>query len=274
MTTINSAFAGYRYEAETKLIKKNTEDFIRFSQENLAEFNVLRATWNDLDIQVNEIGSVLNLRVDTMDPKADESIQQLQAINDEKVYVENTMASLSVIRPKINVIAKKITELIEKYPGIKEANLKNLSTILGNIDDLAETFKDRKKKVDEAQEKWREWQFKIAKKAKEKYQYEVMESLEVIQTLNKINNAFSILKMNFLLAMKNRDYEDAENILQGYARLRSVFPMFFSDKITNNNQSQLLKQILSTTDSEQIEMTKILERYALKIVKFRSVLDY
>ena len=102
----------------------------------------------------------------------------------------------------------------------------------------------------------------------------MMESLEVIQTLNKINNAFSILKMNFLLAMKNRDYEDAENILQGHARLRSVFPMFFYDKITNNNQSQLLKQILNTTDSEQIEMTKILERYALKIVQFRFVFDY
>ena len=92
--------------------------------------------------------------------------------------------------------------------------------------------------------------------------------------LNQINTAFSILNMNFLLAMKNRDYEDAENILQGYARLRSVFPIFYSDKITNINQSQLLQQILNSTESEQAEMTKLVEKNAQKMVKFRSVLDY
>ena len=274
ITSMNVASAANLYVNETKLIEKNTADFIKFSKQNLAEFNILKDAWKQLSIYIDDITSIVKLRVHTVDDNADETIRRLQALNDEKVYVENTLAGLSVIKPKINVLAKKITELIEKYPGIKEANLKNLSTILNNVADLDVTLRGRKEKVDLDLKKWREWQFEIAKKAKEKHQYEVMESLEVIHSLNQINTAFSILNMNFLLAMKNRDYEDAENILQGYARLRSVFPIFYSDKITNINQSQLLQQILNSTESEQAEMTKLVEKNAQKMVKFRSVLDY
>ena len=270
---INVTFAGNRYENETKIIEKNTADFIKINQQKIAEFNVLKDAWNQLSNQVKEIGSVLSLKVNTVDTKADESIQRLQEINDEKVYVESTIASMSIVRAKINVIAAKIKELIEKYPGIKEANLKNLSLVISNVNIAENTIRERKKKVDVMLEQWMAWQFDIAKKAKEKYQYEIMSELEVIHTLNRINTTFSILKMNFLLALKNSDYEDAENILQGFARLRSVFPLFFSDKITNKNQSQLLKQILNSTEADQSHMTGLIEKNAKKIVKFKSVSD-
>ena len=270
---INVTFAGNRYENETKIIEKNTADFIKINQQKIAEFNVLKDAWNQLSNQVKEIGSVLSLKVNTVDTKADESIQRLQEINDEKVYVESTIASMSIVRAKINVIAAKIKELIEKYPGIKETNLKNLSLVISNVNIAENTIRERKKKVDVMLEQWMAWQFDIAKKAKEKYQYEIMSELEVIHTLNRINTTFSILKMNFLLALKNSDYEDAENILQGFARLRSVFPLFFSDKITNKNQSQLLKQILNSTEIDQSHMAGLIEKNAKKIVKFKSVSD-
>ena len=270
---INVTFAGNRYENETKIIEKNTADFIKINQQKIAEFNVLKDAWNQLSNQVKEIGSILSLKVNTVDTKADESIQRLQEINDEKVYVESTIASMSIVRAKINVIAAKIKELIEKYPGIKEANLKNLSLVISNVNIAENTIRERKKKVDVMLEQWMAWQFDIAKKAKEKHQYEIMSESEVIHTLNRINTTFSILKMNFLLALKNSDYEDAENILQGFARLRSVFPLFFSDKITNKNQSQLLKQILNSTEIDQSHMAGLIEKNAKKIVKFKSVSD-
>ena len=270
---INVTFAGNRYENETKIIEKNTADFIKINQQKIAEFNVLKDAWNQLSNQVKEIGSVLSLKVNTVDTKADESIQRLQEINDEKVYVESTIASMSIVRAKINVIAAKIKELIEKYPGIKETNLKNLSLVISNVNIAENTIRERKKKVDVMLEQWMAWQFDIAKKAKEKHQYEIMSESEVIHTLNRINTTFSILKMNFLLALKNSDYEDAENILQGFARLRSVFPLFFSDKITNKNQSQLLKQILNSTEIDQSHMAGLIEKNAKKIVKFKSVSD-
>ena len=270
---INVTFAGNRYENETKIIEKNTADFIKINQQKIAEFNVLKDAWNQLSNQVKEIGSILSLKVNTVDTKADESIQRLQKINDEKVYVESTIASMSIVRAKINVIAAKIKELIEKYPGIKEANLKNLSLVISNVNIAENTIRERKKKVDVMLEQWMAWQFDIAKKAKEKHQYEIMSESEVIHTLNRINTTFSILKMNFLLALKNSDYEDAENILQGFARLRSVFPLFFSDKITNKNQSQLLKQILNSTEIDQSHMAGLIEKNAKKIVKFKSVSD-
>ncbi len=184
ITSMNVASAANLYVNETKLIEKNTADFIKFSKQNLAEFNILKDAWKQLSIYIDDITSIVKLRVHTVDDNADETIRRLQALNDEKVYVENTLAGLSVIKPKINVLAKKITELIEKYPGIKEANLKNLSTILNNVADLDVTLRGRKEKVDLDLKKWREWQFEIAKKAKEKHQYEVMESLEVIHSLN------------------------------------------------------------------------------------------
>ena len=270
---INVTFAGNRYENETKIIEKNTADFIKINQQKIAEFNVLKDAWNQLSNQVKEIGSILSLKVNTVDTKADESIKRLQEINDEKVYVESTIASMSIVRAKINVIAAKIKELIEKYPGIKEANLKNLSIVISNVSIAENTMRERKKKVDVMLEQWMAWQFDIAKKAKEKHQYEIMSESEVIHTLNRINTTFSILKMNFLLALKNSDYEDAENILQGFARLRSVFPLFFSDKITNKNQSQLLKQILNSTEIDQSHMAGLIEKNAKKIVKFKSVSD-
>ena len=270
---INVTFAGNRYENETKIIEKNTADFIKINQQKIAEFNVLKDAWNQLSNQVKEIGSILSLKVNTVDTKADESIKRLQEINDEKVYVESTIASMSIVRAKINVIAAKIKELIEKYPGIKETNLKNLSLVISNVNIAENTIRERKKKVDVMLEQWMAWQFDIAKKAKEKHQYEIMSESEVIHTLNRINTTFSILKMNFLLALKNSDYEDAENILQGFARLRSVFPLFFSDKITNKNQSQLLKQILNSTEIDQSHMAGLIEKNAKKIVKFKSVSD-
>lgn len=266
----STAFAG-RYDKEMKLLEKNTADFIAVSEKKLADLDAVIKAWEQIDGYSKEITAILKFRVNTVNPNADDSIKQLQALNDEKVYVENTLEGLSVIKPKMMAAAKNIKKLLEIVPTVKEKTLLKLSNVLNSADEIESTFKNRKLDVDASLETWRLWQLEIAAEAQAKNQYTVMNSLEVVKTLDQISGAFSILNLNFFIAIKNREYQDAENILQGYAWFKSVFPFFFTDKITNQDQSELLNQIIANAETEQQEMTKALERIAAKSVLSSSL---
>lgn len=254
-----------------KLLEKNTADFIAVSEKKLADLDAVIKAWEQIDGYSKEITAILKFRVNTINPNADDSIKQLQALNDEKVYVENTLEGLSVIKPKMMAAAKNIKKLLEIVPAVKEKTLLKLSNVLNSADEIESTFKNRKLDVDASLETWRLWQLEIAAEAQAKNQYTVMNSLEVVKTLDQISGAFSILNLNFFIAIKNREYQDAENILQGYAWFKSVFPFFFTDKITNQDQSELLNQIIANAETEQQEMTKALERVAAKSVLSSSL---
>lgn len=266
----SNAFAG-RYDNEMKLIEKNSADFVAINEKKLADLNAIIAAWSQLDEYSNDLTALVKLHVNTVMENADPSIKQLQTLNDEKIYVENTLAGISVLKPKMLAVAANITKLLEAAPVVKQKSLQKLEYVIADVEDLESTFNSRKVQVDANLEAWREWQMEIAAEAQVKNNYSVMSSLEVIKTLDQINGALSILNLNFLTAIKNRDYEEAEYILQGHAWLKSIFPFFFADKITSKDQSDLLNQIIDNAEEEQQMMIKTLERVVAKSLLLKSV---
>jgi hypothetical protein len=189
-----------------------------------------------------------------------------QDLIDQKVYLENALVGVGIIVPKIEASSRKVEAILGECCGdVQEIKRKKNDKILGNLERLETKLKARKEEIEQNLKAWDVWQMKVAQEAKDRYQYEVMSHLEVIQSLDKISGTLSVLNTNFYLALKSHDYIDAENILQGYAWVRATFPIFFSDKITNESQFQLLSQIKDEAEFEQREMTDYLKAHPQKI---------
>lgn len=133
--SINYALADNRYDKEIKLIEKNTADFIALSEKKLAQLDEILAAWTELEEYSKELTSIIKLRVHSVNGNMGESIKQLQAYNDEKTYVENTLVGFSVLRPKIEAVIKNITKLLDNVPSIKEKCQKKLDNVLTSLDE-------------------------------------------------------------------------------------------------------------------------------------------
>jgi hypothetical protein len=267
--TTSNAFAG-RYDNEMKVIEKNSSDFVAVNEKKLADLSAIISAWTKLDEYSSELTALIKIHIKTVNKNANASVQKLQAYNDEKIYVENTLAGIAVLKPKMLASAANITNLLDAVPVVKQKSLQKLENILAELKDLESTFNSRKIQVDGNLVAWRAWQMDIAREAEVKNNYSVMSSLEVVKTLDQVNGALSILNLNFLIAIKNRDYAEAENILQGHSWLKSIFPFFFADKITNQDQSDLLNQIIENAEVEQLKMTRTLEKIVEKPMSPKS----
>ncbi len=242
------------YQDEINAVRLRTATLIDHGRERIDQLEQFKSAWAKIGFYSSELSELAEMRMEPQGYPNDFALLSLHELTFENVLVETLQDRLNQITPKIEEALQSADKIIVQYPDVHNLQNPLKDQVLTSLHELKETLDERKVQVEDNLAVWRQWQMAVALQAEISHQGQLIDQLAVYNDIGQVKVIFNRLWLDTLHKIYERDFPAARQMLAGYAWFKSIVPLYFADKLTTQDQTDFLTDILNEAQEKQTEL--------------------
>lgn len=252
------AFADLKYAEEINVIRTQRNEFISISS---GKFNALRRHNHYLEIINKQLHELEKTSQDSFqyNPQKSESSNKLSKLFSLNMMMDNSLRKIDLLETAIPFEFDEAAKELEEFPELMTKFKGKKESILKNIQKIKQKILTEKEKTQKLMKDWEQYNVNLSLKTYSRSLDDRYTEKEFISSIKKITIAVGEILSEFAVALKNGDYQKADEILIGLSFTKNNLDQFFLTKLTTDGRVKdytVLRNYIAKTESDMIQAMK------------------